>query len=385
MPATTQLPDGSMINQIGTTLGKWADGFNNTGDPTPNPDKWTIVRQNGITTNINNGQISFSVPTTSGAEYLMVGKALITIPANLTASLSATVRNSTTVVRIGYVACDQSTGLPIAHDTISGDFAHRANVLYTGTTATSLTIESVASSNTVKTVGISNQVSTSANHEVSMELRPEDFIVATATADSSSARVTGGRISSQVPTFDLVYRPFVWILNNATSVAATWNLARILSMDIQELQVEVGGGRGNTNSAQSIPVLVTNGSTISNATLSSANNSATLHQLISAASVNSTLVKSTAGRISGGVVANTTATWRFLKFFNKATAPTVGTDTPVFTVALAPNTTIGLGSVFDQYGLYFGTGITYAITGAAATNDTTAIAAGDIVLSLLYA
>jgi hypothetical protein len=100
--------------------------------------------------------------------------------------------------------------------------------------------------------------------------------------------------------------------------------------------------------------------------------------LTAAASTNATSVKGSAGNVFKIVVgANTNAADRFLKLYNKATAPTVGTDTPVLTFLLpltSKNIVIDLGST----GHYFSTGIAYALTTAAADADTGAVSSGDI-------
>jgi hypothetical protein len=110
----------------------------------------------------------------------------------------------------------------------------------------------------------------------------------------------------------------------------------------------------------------------------------TARLLSSAATTNATSVKASAGDLYKITGFNTAAaTKRYLKLYNKASAPTVGTDTPVMTISLAA------ASPFDfsfAGGHYFSTGIAYAITGAAADADTTAIVAGDIeCLNLTYA
>jgi len=106
--------------------------------------------------------------------------------------------------------------------------------------------------------------------------------------------------------------------------------------------------------------------------------------LSSAATTNATSVKATAGdlfKVSGN---NTVASKRYLKLYNKATAPNVGTDTPVLTFVLPASAPFAIDLAAN--GQYFSAGIAYAITGAAADADTTAIAAGDIeCLNLTYA
>jgi hypothetical protein len=96
-----------------------------------------------------------------------------------------------------------------------------------------------------------------------------------------------------------------------------------------------------------------------------------------AASTNATSAKAAAGTVYAIEALNTSAAVKYLKLYNKASAPTVGTDTPVRTIALPPNN--ARTYVTFPSGRYFSTGIAYALTGAAADNDTTALTAGDVV------
>lgn len=106
-----------------------------------------------------------------------------------------------------------------------------------------------------------------------------------------------------------------------------------------------------------------------------------LHRKLAAASTNSTSVKGSAGQIYNIVVSNMTAAAKFLKLYDKATAPTVGTDTPVVTIPLQANST---SSIEWVNGMPFSVGIGYGLTGALADADTTALAANDVVLNLGY-
>ena len=98
--------------------------------------------------------------------------------------------------------------------------------------------------------------------------------------------------------------------------------------------------------------------------------------LSSAATTNATLIKASAGRLFLIIGRNNVASIRYLKFYNKASAPTVGTDVPVLTIALDASSRFEID--LNPYGQFFTTGIAFAITGAVADNDTTAIAAADI-------
>jgi hypothetical protein len=105
--------------------------------------------------------------------------------------------------------------------------------------------------------------------------------------------------------------------------------------------------------------------------------------LSAAATTNATSVKTSAADLFRARGYNASASARYLKLYNKASAPTVGTDTPVATYYLPPSSTFEIA--FDTP-LYFGTGLAFALTGAAVDSDTTAIAAGDILcLNIHYA
>lgn len=104
----------------------------------------------------------------------------------------------------------------------------------------------------------------------------------------------------------------------------------------------------------------------------------------SAAGTNATVAKGGAGDLFAIQAYNTTASVIYLKLYNKAAAPTVGTDTPIKTIAIAPSASLATSATWAN-GLYFSTGIAYALTAAAADSDTSAIAAGAIVgLNLDY-
>lgn len=102
---------------------------------------------------------------------------------------------------------------------------------------------------------------------------------------------------------------------------------------------------------------------------------------ISAASTNATSVKASAGQVFGWYLYNANAAVRYLKLYNKASAPTVGTDTPVMTIPIPP----GAGANVEfGHGIAFGTGIAFALTTGVADADTGAVAANEIVVNLLY-
>jgi hypothetical protein len=107
---------------------------------------------------------------------------------------------------------------------------------------------------------------------------------------------------------------------------------------------------------------------------------ATTH-FVAAGSTNATLVKNAAGKVYGWFFANTTATWRYVKLHNQATAPTAGTGV-VRTIGVPPN---GVASFFSEGGITFATGIGLTMVTGAADADATAVTANDLVGELFYA
>jgi len=99
----------------------------------------------------------------------------------------------------------------------------------------------------------------------------------------------------------------------------------------------------------------------------------------SGASTNSTLVQAGARVLASINAYNSTTTVYYLKLYDKATAPTCGTDTPVLTLPV-PNqpsgTTVGQTMAAPYAGIAFTNGIGFCITGASADNDATSAATG---------
>lgn len=104
--------------------------------------------------------------------------------------------------------------------------------------------------------------------------------------------------------------------------------------------------------------------------------------LNSAATANPVSVKTTAGNVLSLVASNTGAADRFIKLYNKASAPTVGTDIPILTLRIPTGDAREYS--FGALGIRFASGIAYAVTALAADSDTTAIGAGEVKLALSY-
>lgn len=104
---------------------------------------------------------------------------------------------------------------------------------------------------------------------------------------------------------------------------------------------------------------------------------ATSRILTAAADTNATSAKASAGNVHHIAGYNAAAALRYLKLYNKASAPTVGTDTPLMTLALPGQTAFEFS--FPDGGRYFSTGIAYGLTTGVADNDTGALTSGDVL------
>lgn len=98
---------------------------------------------------------------------------------------------------------------------------------------------------------------------------------------------------------------------------------------------------------------------------------ATTFNVISAASTNATLVKATGGNLNDLTLSNDGATSVFVKLYNKATAPIVGTDVPVRTILVPTKATVQVG--FGTYGYRFPLGLGVGVTTGAAHSNTGAV------------
>jgi hypothetical protein len=99
------------------------------------------------------------------------------------------------------------------------------------------------------------------------------------------------------------------------------------------------------------------------------------------ATTNANSIKQTAGLVFAFAfnLKSAAALVRFVKFYDKASAPVVGTDTPMFTMPIVCSGNAQSPTTMEiLMGIPFKNGIAYAITGGVADTDTTACAADDV-------
>lgn len=103
--------------------------------------------------------------------------------------------------------------------------------------------------------------------------------------------------------------------------------------------------------------------------------------LSAAADTNATSALARPGFVHTVTGYNAAAGVRYIKLYDKASAPTVGTDTPVITLALPASAVFS----YDLGGFRFATGIAYGMVTGAADNSTAALTAADVLgLNVTY-
>jgi hypothetical protein len=91
--------------------------------------------------------------------------------------------------------------------------------------------------------------------------------------------------------------------------------------------------------------------------------------------------KAGAGQVYGWAITNAAASARFVKLYNKATAPSVGTDAVILTLRVEAGTSL---DAQHAHGIPFATGIGVGATTGVADNDTGAPDANDVICHLFY-
>ena len=216
-----------------------------------------------------------------------------------------------------------------------------------------------------------------------IEAAPDEvWFHGTASLDGIVARTNSYRLALKAPNPSGQYRLRLRWLNGATAPASSTNaLITLLSaVEYQELSAEIAGGRGTQSAGAGISIA--NTPSVNAAPSANVANSLTGLAINSTATTNATAVKTTAGNLFEVFINNRGASAIAVPFYNRTTAPAPGTDTPIFTIIVPANDDKQIQ--FGPYGKRFSTGIALAITGGTGLLDNTAVAAGQVQVSLSY-
>lgn len=316
------------------------------------------------------------------AETYILSKETFNIPVKLNIGLTLSQRIVNQQFFVEFVSIDPVTCVP--------DSKHCVALVFDGTTATQVKYRVQNGGLTPLDSPAVTVTTTTGTGMYEIEPFADECWFHTRVLDSAFGRTYSYCRHQQIPDPNAIFKVRLrWLNGDIAPTSSTDAVVQFLAVqDYAELTAEITGGRGQTVAGQGLGVNVIG--TV--ATFMSTNtpvavqaaitNNMTAHRKFSAATTNATNVKATAGKIGNLVVTNLTTTTKFLKLYNKATAPTVGTDIPVLTYPLLPEETIDLFT--SGLGLSFATGIGYAITGALADADTTAIGANEIIINMQY-
>jgi len=340
-------------------------------------NKWESSVGAGGSISVNSGTLIMGSGTTANSQSWVISKETFIIPFRLSFHLvlSQRIANQTFIVEA--VSVDPITGNP--------DGLHTCAMLFDGTSATTHKYRVQNSGITPLDSSAVTFPTTASNGLYEIEPFADECWFHGGTIDAASARANSYRRHQQIPDPNAIYKIRVRWLNGSTAPASNTNATMqfIAVQDYQELTAEITAGRGQTVAGQAIATHISSATTLlANLTPSASYGASTLHHLVSAATTNATSVKTSAANINDITLSNNSSTPRYFKLYNKASAPTVGTDTPVRVVMIPPNSTISLG--LGTYGVRFTTGLAYAITGAITNTDTTAIGANEVVVGISY-
>ena len=261
-------------------------------------------------------------------------------------------------------------------------------LLYTGTTATNASFDtqrkgyaSGATTATINTTASPGHLAVITGNDLAAAFA--DALVASVPGTiQQSVRATR---SENVPD-DFALRMQIRVANGSTAPASTttWTIGFVSVSNYANQDITIQDVlRSSTNAVTVSSGTVTTVSTVTAVSSSTpVTPTVTNGTINSAASTNATSVKATAGTMWSIVITNINVAARFVKLYNLASAPIVGTSTPVLTIAVPSSGTIQVDG--GANGIRFSTGIALAITGLAPDNDTTAVTVSDTKILINY-
>jgi hypothetical protein len=348
--------------------------------------------------------VNIATGTDEAAMTVILSRSTFSAPVEVRYQITASQRIANNAFRIGFVEVDDAGAVVVdtTYAAAPGVLNARNAVMQemSGITATSGTLLVRAAASAISTLatafgaGFTTVATGSAPDFLSATTYGLMFERERINARAWGANVltnTGGQFGYDrtLPNPLRKYKLCIIVENMGVPASSTdWRIHLVNIMDAVRFDVSPRVA-GTTDQSKAFPVNVSGGSvavTVAAAGIAVAPVvPATPYFVNSAATTNGALILTGTSGLSAFWASNTGASAAFVKLYNKATAPTVGTDVPEMIIPVpaavggVPGTaTLPMG--FNSFRFPLGLGI--AITGAVADNDTTAVAAGQVKVKL---
>jgi len=394
---------------VGTVKEKFRDDFLTFIDG----DKWDVIQAGaGQTLSVDgllagSRYLKMTSGTTANAETIIRSKVTFGGPVKLAFSLTSSQSIANSECHIEMVEIDPVTGALITDTSVftAPNFNNSRNgfgMVFDGASQNNAKIK-------VRGQGVSEYVSAAASIGTSARtatgvtpnfqapvivellMQTELASMNVRASDSPAVATNGLTRTSYVPNPDRFYCIQIRVKNLSTAPASNtdWRIHFVRLLDATRLSVDFGmiGGSDAALLAPPVRVISTVSTPITGTVTASVTPPApvTPYFLNSAATTNGALVITGTSGLTSLYATNTGAGAAFVKLYNKATAPVVGTDIPEMVIPI-PAAVAGLPGVaapnIGFIGMRFALGLGIAITGGAADTDTSAVAAGQVKVKL---
>lgn len=338
---------------------------------------WAIATGTGMAYSVTGSELVITTGTTSGDELVFRSKArwrADNLRADFQIRLSQRIANQEFRVRL---------------TTLDG--SSYVEWMFDGTTATTQKIQSAQNGSTYTTSATSlpTLATNPPAYGYNIDLRRGSAVWGYRLLHSySQTTYTSQQRDRLFPTAD--EEVYVEIRAKNTGTAGSTTTFAVDVVNVQHdapVGVTVEGGTGGIESTRSVPVTLAGSNLLATTTMGTVTpiagsaSGGTPSRTRAAASTNATSVKASAGRVHSIHLTSNAGGVTFFKLFNKASAPTVGTDVPILVVRLAAGAVV---NVEPPLGIQCSAGIAFCMVTGSADTDATAVTAGDIDATITY-
>lgn len=330
---------------------------------------WTLDEESGAISQLA-GTLTMGSGTTEGGKTILTSNQTFHLPVKVAIGLSISQRIANQSFFVELASVDPETGEPNELET--------AGFVFDGTSTTFARHQVTTGGLPVnQSSGLLYPSTSGAARLFEIEASSDEvWFHGSSALDAVTGRANSYRQQLRAPDPNALYKLRLRWLNGATAPASNSNalVTFLVVTEYEELVTEMHNGRGNASPGNAVSVT----GSVSSTPLFPSNGAPTVSATWPAAAVN---IKTTAARLYGISAYNATAATRYLRLFNKASAPTLGTDVPVMVVAIPAASS----KEITLHGIAFSLGIGIAVTTDAPQLASTLAAAGDVQASITYA